>query len=476
MMPPATAVDYTVQPFEGSDIVAVVLAVSALLCLLIRFRDREPGMGWFGFSMGSLALWVAFNRQHLPTGPELNASPWWYVMCAAQAAMGPGLVAYLGVPSRWRLRAMLPIVAPSLAFGAAVAWVSWTGAIVPRAWLHGFTALAFTTMAALVLWAHRREPTAGHPALALAFLAVPVLALTLMVTGTEPVAIRYWAVLPVMLIGVTLPSVSLTRRQRALQLEIHRRRAAEHALSLLNQSLEGQVTQRTADLQDMVAGLESFNRSVSHDLRGPLGGIAGLARVARQRLGEGVVPMVDQALGAIAEQADSSSRLVAALLELARVGESDIRRQRLDPAHVAREVIEQIRVATRGALPRIEVHPMPTLDTDPELLRAVLANLIGNAVKFTPAGDAGHVEIGALRTQTSVDLYVRDNGIGFDKQTAATLFQPFRRGHGREFEGHGVGLSIVRRAVERLGGRVSAASAPGQGARFEFTLPQSASA
>jgi signal transduction histidine kinase len=215
---------------------------------------------------------------------------------------------------------------------------------------------------------------------------------------------------------------------------------------------------------------------VSHDLRGPLGGIAGLARVARQRLGEGVVPMVDQALGAIADQADSSSRLVAALLELARVGESEIRRQRLDPAHVAREVIAQIRVATRGALPRIEVHPMPTLDTDPELLRAVLANLIGNAVKFTPAGDAGHVEIGALRTQTSVDLYVRDNGIGFDKQTAATLFQPFRRGHGREFEGHGVGLSIVRRAVERLGGKVSVKSAPGQGARFEFTLPQSASA
>ena len=237
---------------------------------------------------------------------------------------------------------------------------------------------------------------------------------------------RYWAVLPAMLVGLTLPSVSLTRRQRALLIEIHRRRAAEHALSLLNQSLEGQVTQRTADLQDMVAGLESFNRSVSHDLRGPLGGIAELARLARQRLVEGSVPMVDQALRAIAEQADSSSRLVAALLELARVGESEIRRQRLDPAHVAREVIEQIRVATRGALPRIDVHPMPTLDTDPELLRAVLANLIGNAVKFTPAGDAGLVEIGALRTRASVDLYVRDNGVGFDNQTAATLFEPFQ--------------------------------------------------
>lgn len=473
-MPPASAVDYAVQPFEGTDIVAMVMAVSALLCLLIRLRDREPGMGWFAFSMGSLAVWVATNRLHLPSGPELNPSPWWYLMCAAQAAMGPGLVAYLGVPSRWRLAAMLPIVAPSLAFAAAVAWVGWSGAMLPRALLHGFTALAFTTMAVLVLWAHRREPSAGHLALALSLLTVPLLAVVLIVTGTDPVAIRYWAILPAMLIGVILPSVSLTRRQRALRIEVERRRTAEHELSSLNQSLEQQVTERTRDLQDMVAGLESFNRSVSHDLRGPLGGMAGLARIARQRLSEGEKSKVDQALEAIADQAETSSRLVAALLELARVGESEIRPQHLDPAQIAREVVEQIRVASHGPLPRILVHPMPSLDTDPELLRAVLANLIGNAVKFTPAGEAGQVEVGAVSSGVAVGLYVRDNGVGFDGTTASRLFKPFQRGHGRAYEGHGVGLSIVRRAVERLGGQVSAESSPGQGARFQVTLPQPA--
>lgn len=471
-MTASLALDYAAQPFEGTDIVALVLAVTALLCLAIRWREREPGMGWFALSMGSLSLWVAFNRHHLPSGPELNASPWYFAMCLAQAAMAPGLAAYLDVPPRRRLQVMLPILLPSIAFAASVAWVLSTGAVVPRIWLHGFTTLAFATMAAVVFWAHRREPAAGHLVLALALMSVPALAIVLVATRTDPVAIRYWAILPVMLVGVLLPSISLMRRHRALQAEIERREQAERALSAMNQSLEDQVERRTADLQDMVAGLESFNRSVSHDLRGPLGGIAGLARLAGQRLQEGDTPLAAQALGSIADQAEASTRLVASLLDLARVGEAEIRRQRLDPARVADEVIAQIRLSAQAELPRFVVHALPAVDTDPDLLRAVLANLIGNAVKFTPGGERGQIEIGALPSNGAVGIYVRDNGIGFDSAKASALFKPFLRAHGNEFEGHGIGLSIVRRAVDRLGGKVWAESTPGQGARFQFTLPQ----
>lgn len=474
VMPSDPTIDYAVQPFAGTDVVAMALAASALLCLMIRLRDRERGMGWFAFGFSCLSLWVAFNHQHLPSGPALNPSPWWFVMCAAQTAVGVGLVAYLDVPRRWRPAALLFIALPSFAFAAAVAWVMATAAVVPRAMLHGFTALAFTTMAALAFWANRREPVSGHLALGFALLTVPALALALMVTGMEPVAIRYWAVLPAMLIGTILPSVSLTRRRRALQLEVQRRRAAEQELSLLNFSLEQQVARRTADLQDMVAGLESFNRSVSHDLRGPLGGIAGLARLARRSLAGGAAQRVDHTLALIADQADTSSRPVAALLELARVGESEIRRQRLDPGQMAREVVEQLRAGAQQPLPRIQVHPMPTLDSDPELLRAVLANLIGNAIKFTPAADTGEIEIGAVAADDAVKVYVRDNGVCFDDKATALLFKPFWRGHGTQFAGHGVGLSIVRRAVERLGGEVKAESQPGKGARFEVKLPQPA--
>jgi len=101
----------------------------------------------------------------------------------------------------------------------------------------------------------------------------------------------------------------------------------------------------------------------------------------------------------------------------------------------------------------------------------VLANLIGNAIKFTRDSDSGRIEIGASSVQGGVEVYVRDNGVGFEAAAAERLFTPFTRLHGERFDGHGVGLSIVRRAVERHGGRVWAESQPGQGAVFRFSLP-----
>ncbi|MBX3638197.1 MAG: HAMP domain-containing histidine kinase [Rubrivivax sp.] len=464
-------VDYSVQPYQGTDIVAFVLALTGLLCLVIRWRDREPGMGWFALSMGSLSLWVATNELHLPSGPELNPSGWYLVMCLAQAAMAPGLVSYLGVPARLRYWTMLPVLLPSLAFALVAVWAMLTDAQVVRIWLHAFTALAFASMGTLALWAHRREPGAGHAWLGAALWTVPALAAVLVVTRADPVAIRYWAILPVMVVGMTLPSVSLLRRRRAQEAEIGRRQAAESTLEELNRSLEHAVAQRTADLQDMVAGLQSFNRNISHDLRGPLGGIAGLARIAAQGLAKGRTDQAATALAAIEQQADASARLVSSLLELARVGEVEPERQRVEPGTIAQEIVEQLRLTSPAPLPRIVIHPTPAVLADPGLLRAVLANLIGNAVKFTPPGGAGRIEIGCAPHDGDVCLYVDDNGVGFDAAAAASIFTPFSRLHGGEYEGHGVGLSIVRRAVDRMGGQVWAESQPGRGARFSFTLP-----
>ncbi len=392
--------------------------------------------------------------------------------------MAPGLVAYLAPPLRERRWTLALILAPSAAFALTVVYVAASGAQVLRIWVHLFTALAFAAMGAVVLRARSREPRAGHGWLGLALLTVPALAVLLAATRTDPVAIRYWAVIPVVLVGLTLPSVSLHRRQRRLVAEVARRRDAEQALTAMNGTLEQRIAERTADLRNMVAGLETFNRSVSHDLRDPLSSISGLARLAGERLAEGQLDFVRAALPAIAEQADTSTRLVATLLELARVGEAEVRRQRTDPAAIAREVIGQIAASSKTPLPAIEVRQLPEVDADPELLRPVFVNLIGNAIKFSAASPDARIVIGADPATTPSGgeasgpcLFVCDNGVGFGADAAGRLFTPYSRLHGKQFEGHGIGLSIVRRAVERQGGRVWAEPGPGRGACFKFTLP-----
>ena len=465
-------VDYALQPFTGTDVVAMVLGIAALHCLTIRQRDQEPGMGWIAVGLVGLALWMGANRLHLPSGPELNPSPWYLLSLAATVCIARGLLDYLAVPAGQRRWVLAAVALPALGFALTVAWVGLSGARVPRAAVHGLTAIVYISLGLAALGAARREPGAGHGWLAATLFSLPGLVAVLVITGVDAMAVRYWAVVPLLLVGLALPTVSVMRRQRALRAEVARRTEAEQGLVALNASLEAKVAARTADLQNMVAGLESFNRSVSHDLQGPLGGIAGLARLADSAMAQGDDSVARQALPAIAKQAETSTLLVASLLELARVGDASLQRQATDPAQIANEVIAQLRLKPDAAsLPRFVVQTLPMVDADPALLRAVLSNLIGNAVKFTGGRQDGQVEIGAGPRNGQVCLQVRDNGIGFDPAAASAVFVPFHRLNGASFAGHGIGLSIVRRAVERHGGKVWAEASPGQGACFSFTLP-----
>jgi signal transduction histidine kinase len=232
------------------------------------------------------------------------------------------------------------------------------------------------------------------------------------------------------------------------------------------------VAQRTAELHEVIAGLESFNRSVSHDLRGPLGGIAGVSRLAREALGRGDTDGAARYLEAIAAQAEASSQLVGSLLALARVSEVDLAPQPLDLDRFVRETLEQIRLAEpAGARLPVTLNPLPRVHADPQLLRQVYLNLVGNALKFSREAASPQVELGACEQDGEQVLYVRDNGVGFDAERADGLFEPFRRLHGAQrFQGSGVGLSIVKRIVERHGGRVWAQSRPDAGATFFFSL------
>jgi signal transduction histidine kinase len=238
-------------------------------------------------------------------------------------------------------------------------------------------------------------------------------------------------------------------------------------------AFERALAQRTSVLQERVQGLERFCAQVAHDLRDVLGGIAGLAEIAHDAL----VERRDdgsalRSLPLIAQQAHRSAQMLRGLLRLAQTREAPLRIEPVQIAELAPLVAQE--VALCHGLPRppaLRVQALPLVAVDPDLLHAVLHNLINNAVKFTRGRDDACIHIDGAEAGGELTVCVRDNGIGFDRACAGTLFQPLVRLHGPRYEGCGIGLSIVRSAVERHGGRVWADAAPGEGARFYFTLP-----
>jgi signal transduction histidine kinase len=227
----------------------------------------------------------------------------------------------------------------------------------------------------------------------------------------------------------------------------------------------------TADLHATVQRLRSFNRSVSHDLRGPLGAMGGATRLAIDAITRSDTPRALRLLSATARQAESLARLVNDLLAMAEADEAADERVDLNAA--LHDALSQLALSADGdrpALSCIQLQSLPPAVGTPGLICQVFVNLIGNALKFSSESSDPRVEIGCWMDADMVTVFVKDNGVGFEPQAASTLFEPFHRLHGSRFPGTGVGLSLVKRIVERHGGRVWAQSQPGAGATFHFTI------
>jgi signal transduction histidine kinase/CheY-like chemotaxis protein len=255
-----------------------------------------------------------------------------------------------------------------------------------------------------------------------------------------------------------------------LEAEVEERKRAAQQLLVANATLEQRVLQRTVELHDVIEGLESFNRSVSHDLRGPLGGIANAARLAQEFV---VTQQADKAvkfLQVITAQAETTGHLVDALLALARASEASLSIEPVDMNTLAAELVASLQRLPDEAPPPVVVEPLAAIRADRKLVRQVLVNLIGNALKFASGTPQPRVQVGMATTGGAPVFFVRDNGVGFDADKAQRLFKPFHRLHDTRFEGSGVGLSIVKKIVERHGGKVWADSTPGQGATFYFSF------
>jgi len=465
--------DWLQSPYSVTDLLAGILAMLAALYATLKWRDDERGMGWLAAAMLAFALFIGNNARHLPLDPLLIRGTYWNLaLLAGCACLFLGVSNYIELDPRGRRRLQLLMIAPAAGCAVLALGVIWLRWQVPRNSYNLLLAAGFFIPAIVSARAGLREREPGHGYIAAALLSGPIMTVILSASGSPTAHLRYWSFVPLMAIGLTLLTISLLRRRRALEAEIERRARAEQALSLLNATLEAKVDARTSELQEIILGLETFNRSVSHDLRGPLGGIEGLTRLAMESLQAGDAPTALRMLAAISDQAATSFRLVDSLLALARGTSKDLIKELVDLDHLAHEVTRDL-LARHGnaSAAEVAIGPLPEVVADKDLMRAVLTNLIGNAIKFTADRSNARVDVSCTSEPGEITVTVNDNGVGFDAVGASRLFQPFTRLHGNRYAGSGVGRTIVRRVVERHGGRVWADGRPGAGATFAFSMP-----
>ncbi|MGL6112043.1 MAG: sensor histidine kinase [Rubrivivax sp.] len=260
--------------------------------------------------------------------------------------------------------------------------------------------------------------------------------------------------------------------------DITTRKQAEAVLLRHNEALQRAVHERTRELQQRNLDLDAFARQLAHELRTPIGHVQGLAHLLADRGATRLNAEDQELLGLQVQAAHRMRDMVDALMALARSTLQPLPMQALDLSALAHEVVDELPVLPRKAPLRWDIQCDMRVTANPAALKIVLANLMGNAAKFTRDGATPRARVG-LRAEAGERLRVsvQDNGVGFDPQRASQLFRPFSRLHGRDdYAGSGIGLSIVQRIVERHGGAVAASATPGQGACFEFTLPCAAEA
>jgi light-regulated signal transduction histidine kinase (bacteriophytochrome) len=229
---------------------------------------------------------------------------------------------------------------------------------------------------------------------------------------------------------------------------------------------------RTAELVVANKNLEAFTFSVAHDLRSPLRALSGYAEALIEDYGDRLDETGRWYAARIQAAADQMGALIDDLLVLAQVSRAEMSLGLVDLSAEVAAIASELQAGEPGRRVRFAIHDGIWVNADRTLIRTVLQNLVENAWKFTAKRDGAAIEFGATAAEDAgVCCYVRDNGAGFDPAYAGKLFQPFQRLHAvTEFPGTGVGLTSVRRIIERHGGRVWAEGAVGRGATFYFTL------
>lgn len=238
-------------------------------------------------------------------------------------------------------------------------------------------------------------------------------------------------------------------------------------LNELNENLK----KESEKLEDANHELEAFAYSVSHDLRVPLRAIDGFSRIIMEDYEDKLDDEGKRLLNIIRENTKKMGHLIDDILLLSRASRQEMRMSPLDMESLVMNVVEELKPAIGDRDIQLEIKSLPSTYGDRTLLNQVFSNLISNSIKFTGLKEKAIIEVGAEERKDEITYYVRDNGAGFNMKYENKLFGLFQRLHGSdEFEGTGVGLSIVQRIVRRHGGRVWGEGKVNEGATIYFTL------
>ena len=234
-----------------------------------------------------------------------------------------------------------------------------------------------------------------------------------------------------------------------LQVEVEQRKRREDEIRKLNREL----VKRARDLETSNNELESFAYSVSHDLRAPLRHVVGYSELLQKQASSLLDEKSRRFMQTILESSKRMGNLIDDLLAFSRIGRAETKSTLVSLDQLVKEVVAEIGQDTGGRDIIWKIHPLPVCYGDRSMLKLVIFNLLSNAVKFTRIRAQAEVEIGYVDRENEVEVFVRDNGAGFDMQYVDKLFGVFQRLHlPEEFEGTGIGLATVRRIIHRHGG------------------------
>jgi len=267
---------------------------------------------------------------------------------------------------------------------------------------------------------------------------------------------------------------SLRQARDYLQAEVEQRRLREIEIRKLNQELG----KRAAELEATNKELESFAYSVSHDLRAPLRHMVGYSELLQRQASSSLDEKSQRFIRTILDSAKRMGNLIDDLLAFSRIGRTETRTTQVDLKQLVDEVVAEIGQDANGRDIAWKIGALPVCYGDRSMLRLVVVNLVSNALKFTRMRKPAEIEIGCVDLdKKEVEVFVRDNGAGFDMQYENKLFGVFQRLHlPEQFEGTGIGLATVQRIIHRHGGKVRGEGAVDGGATFYFSLPKAQSA
>lgn len=249
--------------------------------------------------------------------------------------------------------------------------------------------------------------------------------------------------------------------------------AAEASLAAHATELESRVEARTRELHERNSELEAFTYSISHDLRAPLRTMHNFVQFLLEEAGPDLAPAHHDYLQRIGRAAQRMDILTVDMLHYSQLGRSELSLESISLQSLVERLVEERRERAEAATARFHIQPdMPMVLANEAGLTQALGNLLDNALKFTRPGVVTLVRCSAERVGDKVVVRIADNGIGIESRHFAKIFQPFERlNASQKIPGTGIGLAIVQRCVEKMGGVIDVSSRPGQGSTFSISLP-----